>query len=188
VEHAPAPSLPPVLAAVGVGSNLGDRAGHIAAALAALSTLTMTELVRVGPVVETRPVLPAGADAAALTGAGGAYLNTAALLRTGLGPRELLDELHDIERSRGRERSADSARRWEARTLDLDLLVYGDAFISEPGLVVPHPRMRERRFVLEPLAAIAPDLIVPGGGPGRWTVAMLLSRLDGAPGPELPSV
>ncbi|MBY0261151.1 MAG: 2-amino-4-hydroxy-6-hydroxymethyldihydropteridine diphosphokinase, partial [Phycisphaerales bacterium] len=96
--------------------------------------------------------------------------------------RELLGLRHEIERERGRVREGVPA--WSARTLDLDLLVYGDAVIDEPGLVVPHARMAERRFVLEPLAAVAPDMVVPRageGGAGR-TVAELLRALAAQPG------
>jgi 2-amino-4-hydroxy-6-hydroxymethyldihydropteridine diphosphokinase len=83
-------------------------------------------------------------------------------VRTGLGARALLARLHEIERERGRDRAAEG--RWGPRTLDLDLLVYGEAVIQEPGLTVPHPRLHERRFVLEPLAAVAPEMMVPGRG------------------------
>jgi 2-amino-4-hydroxy-6-hydroxymethyldihydropteridine diphosphokinase len=90
----------------------------------------------------------------------GRYLNAAVLLSTTMPARDLLDALLDIERNAGRDRSG--GERWSARTLDLDLLLFGDATIDEPGLVVPHPRMHERLFVLAPLAEIAPHLPVPG--------------------------
>jgi len=101
-----------------------------------------------------------------------AFLNAALELRTTLSPRVLLELLLDIERMFGRDRVAD--RRWGPRTLDLDLLMYGELVIDEPGLMVPHPRLTERRFVLEPLADLVPDLIVPGTGA---TVAEHLGRL-----------
>jgi 2-amino-4-hydroxy-6-hydroxymethyldihydropteridine diphosphokinase len=103
----------------------------------------------------------------------GPYLNAAALLETALGARALLDALLAIERARGRDRAG--AARWGPRTLDLDLLLYGDRIIDEPGLTVPHPRMHERLFVLRPLALIAPEMIVPTC---RLSVGALLSRLD----------
>lgn len=112
--------------------------------------------------IETAPV--GGVDQ-------GAYLNAAALLRTSLLPRELLDALHGIEREQGRDRSKE--RRWGPRTLDLDLLTYGDMIVCEAGLTVPHPRLHERGFVLEPLAAVAPELVVPGLG----KVVDLLTKL-----------
>ncbi len=145
--------------AVALGSNLGDREAHLAyacrrlaGALAGLtcSTLIDTEPVGVGP--QPR------------------FLNGAAVGRTSLAPRALLDELLAIERERGRERPAPGA----PRTLDLDLILYGGMVINEPGLTVPHPRFRARRFVLAPLAEVAPAWRDPVTG---LTVAELLARL-----------
>jgi 2-amino-4-hydroxy-6-hydroxymethyldihydropteridine diphosphokinase len=99
------------------------------------------------------------------------YLNAAAVGVTTLTPRPLLDALLAIERERGRERRSPKA----ARTLDLDLILYGDSVIEEAGLQVPHPRFRERRFVLEPLAEIAPDLVDPASG---LTMAALLQKVS----------
>ena len=107
----------------------------------------------------------------------GLYLNAAATLRTGLSPRELLDGLLAIERAHGRDRLTEA--RWGPRTLDLDLILYGDLIINEPGLVLPHPRMHERSFVLEPLAEIAPGWVVPGRG---RTVSDLLAGLSSGSG------
>jgi 2-amino-4-hydroxy-6-hydroxymethyldihydropteridine diphosphokinase len=90
----------------------------------------------------------------------GHYLNAVAVVRTVLGPRRVMESLLDLEQARGRERR----RQWMPRTLDLDLLLYGDAVIEAPGLSVPHPRMTERRFVLEPLAEAWPGAVVPGHG------------------------
>jgi 2-amino-4-hydroxy-6-hydroxymethyldihydropteridine diphosphokinase len=89
------------------------------------------------------------------------FLNAVAELRTDLSPRELLERLLAIERELGRERARE--RRWGPRLIDLDLLLYGGEVIDEPGLTVPHPRLAERRFVLEPLAEIAPGLRLPDG-------------------------
>ncbi|HVU63719.1 MAG TPA: 2-amino-4-hydroxy-6-hydroxymethyldihydropteridine diphosphokinase [Phycisphaerales bacterium] len=155
-------------AAIALGSNLGDRAAHIAAAFDALAHLPRTDLIARAPSIETAPLGAPGIDA------GGPYLNSAALLHTALPARDLLNHLHAIELSRGRNRDAEP--RWGPRTLDLDLLVYGDQIIDEPGLTIPHPRLHERDFVLEPLYVIAPDLEVPG----RGKVADLLAAL--APG------
>lgn len=155
-------------AAIAIGSNLGDRAAHVAGAFVALASIPGTVVLRRSEAIVTAPVgLPGGADP------GGPYLNAAALIRTTIVPRELLSLLHAIERGAGRDRAAESAR-WGPRTLDLDLLLYEDRVIDEPGLTVPHPRMHERRFVLEPLAQIAPDWVVPTFG---LTVADLLRAL-----------
>ena len=145
-----------LLAAIAIGSNVGARDAHVAFAFEAIARLPGTQIVARGPVIRTVAVGKPGVDA------GGEYLNSCVVVRTSLGARELLAGLHEIERERGRDRAAEE--RWGPRTLDLDLLVYGDAVIDEPGLTVPHPRLHERRFVLEPLAAIAPEMMVPGRG------------------------
>lgn len=142
-------------AAVAIGSNLGDRGAHVVAAIAALASLPRTRLTARSSVRETAAVGLPGRDP------GGPYLNAVVLLSTKLPPRDLLAHLHEIERSRGRDRTAESCR-WMPRTLDLDLLLYGDVVIDEPGLTIPHPRLHERRFVLEPLAEVAPEWVVPG--------------------------
>jgi 2-amino-4-hydroxy-6-hydroxymethyldihydropteridine diphosphokinase len=149
--------------AVAIGSNLGDRAAHLADARRALTAL-LTDL-KFSAAIETAPV--GALDPQPL------YLNAAAVGWSGRPARELLDELLRIERARGRERSSPNA----ARTLDLDLILSGDEVVEEPGLIVPHPRFRERRFVLEPLAEIAPGLRDPVTG---LTVAELLRRLPPA--------
>ena len=134
-----------VAAAVGLGSNLGDRRALIREALRRLAAEPGVRLRRVGPVVETPSVGgPPGAPD---------FLNTAALLGTRLPPAELLARLHEIEAALGRRRSFPDA----PRTIDLDLLLYGHAVIDTPGLEVPHPRLHERGFALRPLAAIAPN-------------------------------
>lgn len=125
------------------------------AAIAALASLPKTRLTARSTVRETAAVGLPGHDP------GGPYLNAVALLSTKLTPRDLLANLHAIERARGRDRAAETSR-WMPRTLDLDLLLYGDAVVNEPGLTIPHPRLHQRRFVLEPLAEVAPDWLVPG--------------------------
>lgn len=139
---------------IGLGGNLGDAAGTLRAALDALHALPRTRLLR--------------ASRLYLTPAWGRrdqpdFINAAAALETRLAPRELLDALLGIERDFGRDRS-DPGARWGPRTLDLDLLLYGDAAIDVPGLRVPHPHLHERAFVLVPLLEIAPDAVIPGRG------------------------
>jgi 2-amino-4-hydroxy-6-hydroxymethyldihydropteridine diphosphokinase len=141
---------------VGVGANLGDREATIRAAIDALPDVVAASSLR-----ETDPVGVVEQPR---------FLNGAVLLETELAPRALLDRLLDIERRLGRERR----ERWGPRTIDLDLLLYGDGTVEEPGLTVPHPRLHERRFALEPLAELDPELVVPG----RGRVRDLLSGLD----------
>lgn len=133
---------------VSLGTNLGDRGAHLARALGALASLPGTRVAALSPIFETDPVGPPPQ---------GPYLNAVVELETSLAPRALLEALLAIERDAGRTRGARDA----ARTLDLDLLLYGDRVIEEPGLVVPHPRLAERCFVLEPLVALAPALRHP---------------------------
>ena len=139
-----------VIAAVTLGSNLGDRAAHLDFAIARLAALL--DNLKASRYYDTVPV--------GVSGPQPIYLNAAAVGKTTLSARELLDGLLAIERERGRERPHDNA----PRTLDLDLILFGDAVIVEPGLVVPHPRFRERRFVLEPLAEVAAGLRDPVTG------------------------
>jgi len=148
------------LAAVGIGTNLGDRAAVVRFAVDRLRRLGN---VRASGVYETEPVGPIGQ---------GRYLNAAAVLETGLGARALLGALLEIEREAGRDRRVEA--RWGPRVLDLDLLLFGDAVIDEAGLVVPHARMHERRFVLEPLSEVGGELVHPVLGE---TVGVLLDRL-----------
>ena len=138
---------------VGLGANLGDRERTLHAAVDALAAEEGIEVVAVSTVRETEPVG---------VGEQPTYLNGAAELETTLTARELLDRLLAVERRLGRVRSPGEHG---PRTLDLDLLLYGhDEVIDEPGLTVPHPRLADRRFVLEPLAELAPGLVVPGRG------------------------
>jgi 2-amino-4-hydroxy-6-hydroxymethyldihydropteridine diphosphokinase len=151
----------PTTAYIALGSNLGDRAAHIDAALQQIDRIPNTRITARSQTIETAPVGPPGQ---------GHYLNAVCAVQTSLGPRALLDHLLAIERSRGRER--DPAARWGPRTLDLDLLLYDNQTIDEPGLTIPHPRLAQRPFVLEPLAQIAPDLTPPGH---TRTIAQLLA-------------
>jgi 2-amino-4-hydroxy-6-hydroxymethyldihydropteridine diphosphokinase len=137
------------VAYIGLGSNLGAREENLRVALERLRALG---LLRVSSVRETEPVGVTDQPR---------FLNAAAELETDLGPRELLARLLEIERELGRERAAET--RWGPRPIDLDLLVYGEEAIDEPGLTVPHPRLAERRFALEPLHELAPELRLPDG-------------------------
>ena len=139
-----------VVAFVALGSNVGDREAHLRAAIDALGALPGTRVAACSSLHETDPIGPQPQ---------GPYLNAVAELWTTLEPRTLLAALQSIERDRGRQRAAEA--RWGPRTLDLDLLLYGQDIIAEEGLIVPHPRMHERRFVLEPLVEIAPDALHP---------------------------
>ncbi len=148
------------VAAVALGSNLGDRRGHLDYAAGRLRDLLAG--LHLSSYIDTAPV--------GVSDAQPRYLNAAAVGETDRSARELLDALLAIERERGRERPHPNA----ARTLDLDLILLGDVVVDEPGLVVPHPRFRGRRFVLEPLAAVAPHLRDPVSG---RSVAELLAAL-----------
>ena len=149
-----------ILAAVALGSNLGDRRSHLDHAVSRLRS-HLTNL-QVSGYYDTDPQ--------GVPGRQPVFLNAAAVGSTSASAHELLQALLAIEAERGRERPHPGA----ARTLDLDLVLYGSLVLDEPGLIVPHPRFRERRFVLEPLAEIAPQLVDPVTGS---TVGDLLARL-----------
>jgi 2-amino-4-hydroxy-6-hydroxymethyldihydropteridine diphosphokinase len=153
-----------VRAFIGLGSNLGDSAATIRRAFAELAQLPGTQLLKSSSLYRTAPI---AADADAQPD----YVNAVAELDTDLSPIDLLASLLALEARHGRERSVADA----PRTLDLDLLLYGDQVIVQPGLTVPHPRMHLRAFVLKPLIEIAPDCEIPGLGPARDC----LSRLPG---------
>jgi 2-amino-4-hydroxy-6-hydroxymethyldihydropteridine diphosphokinase len=155
--------------AIALGSNLGDREAHLAFGLSALPGF-ITNLRR-SRWHDTTPV--------GVSGDQPRYLNGVVVGETSLTARELLDRLLAIEEAAGRTRPAPMA----PRTLDLDLILFGDKKIEEPGLAVPHPRFRERRFVLEPLVEVAPDWIDPVTG---RRVSDLLSDLlrQERPGPS----
>lgn len=150
-----------VTAAVAVGSNLGDRAAHLAFARAHLETLLSG--CRFSTVHETEPV--------GVVGSQPPFLNAVAVGATDLTPRELLTVLLALEQFRGRQRPQVNA----PRTLDLDLILHGEAIVDRPDLRVPHPRFRERLFVLEPLVEVAPLLVDPVTGK---TAAELLDALQ----------
>ena len=147
---------------IALGSNLGDRAATIRAAVAELGDADGVEVVAVSSLEETDPVGYLDQPR---------FLNGAAELRTELAPRQLLELLLSVEARFGRDRSA--GPREGPRTLDLDLLLYGSERLAEPGLEVPHPRLHERLFVLRPLAELDPSLEVPGKGPIQGLLAGL---------------
>lgn len=146
---------------IGLGSNMGDKRASILAALELLGKTPGIALLRTAPLYRTAPVGYTEQEW---------FVNTVAEIDTTLSPRELLAACLEIERRLGRVRSM----RWGPRVIDLDLLLYGELVVDEPDLVVPHPRMHERAFVLVPLADLAPDLAVPG----RGKVKDLLGSLD----------
>lgn len=135
---------------IAMGSNLGDRSENIQAGLDAIADLPTTTIVQCSTIIETDPIG---------LGEQSCYLNGVVHIQTQLDPRVLLDALLTIEAQQGRDRANEI--RWGARTLDLDVLVYGDVIIDEPGLEIPHPRLHTRSFVLVPMSEIAPDLVVP---------------------------
>lgn len=140
-----------MIAYVGIGANLGDAQANVLDALRRLALLDGSTIIETSGLYRTAPVDSSGPD----------YINAVACIDTAFDPFELLKALQDIERAHGRERPYRNA----PRTLDLDLLLYGDQQIATDTLTVPHPRMHERGFVLAPLAEIAPDLVIPGVGP-----------------------
>ena len=153
----------PVVAYVGLGGNLGEVVATLRAATEALARLPATRLLRASRLYRTPAWgLEQQPD----------FINGVVALETRLAPRELLDALLRIEREFGRER--DGGPRWGPRTLDLDLLLHGDAVIEQHGLRLPHPHLHERAFALVPLIEIAADILIPGQGSARDA----LSRLE----------
>jgi len=157
-----------VRAYVALGSNLGDREANMRRAVEMLGRRDGIEIVQVSSFSETDPVGgPPGQEK---------FLNAAAALDTALKPRELLEACMEVERELGRTRDVP----WGPRTMDMDILLYGDEAVDEPGLVIPHPRMHERMFVLMPLAEIAPGV----RHPRLWKTAReLLDMLAAGPYP-----
>ena len=151
-----------VIAFVGLGGNLGDPVATLGAALQALDEVQDTRLLRASRLYRTPAWgLEQQPD----------FINAVAMLETRLAAQALLESLFVIERRHGRVREAE--QRWGPRTLDLDLLLYGDAVIDEPGLRVPHPHLHERAFALLPLLEIAADVEIPGRGLARNAVSLL---------------
>jgi 2-amino-4-hydroxy-6-hydroxymethyldihydropteridine diphosphokinase len=152
-----------VTACVALGSNLGDPVQQVSGAFAELAAIPDTRLVARSRLYRTRAVGPPQPD----------YVNAAAVLETTLAPESLLEALQGIEAAHGRRREI----HWGPRTLDLDLLTYGDRVIESSRLQLPHPHLAERAFVLAPLAEVAADLSIPGRGRVRDLLAAL--PLDG---------
>jgi 2-amino-4-hydroxy-6-hydroxymethyldihydropteridine diphosphokinase len=151
----------PITAFIALGSNLDDPPARIQSGLRALAALPGTRLVRASSLYRNPPVGYLEQPD---------FVNAVALVETRLAPRELLDQVLAVEHAHGRVRDFPDA----PRRLDLDIALYGDRVVREPGLIIPHPRLCERAFVLVPLAEIAPDAVVPG----RGRVADLVRSLD----------
>jgi 2-amino-4-hydroxy-6-hydroxymethyldihydropteridine diphosphokinase len=154
----------PVDAVIALGANLGDRAATLIAAVDEMRRMPLVDRVRVSDVVESVAIKRGGPDAEAPT-----YFNAVAIVTTRLAPSVLLGYLQAIEDRHGRERR----ERWDDRTLDLDIIAYGDVRSGSPRLALPHPRAAERDFVLVPWLSLDPDAVLPGAG----RVEDLLARL-----------
>ncbi|WP_051248543.1 2-amino-4-hydroxy-6-hydroxymethyldihydropteridine diphosphokinase [Acidovorax sp. JHL-9] len=155
-----APAIPAAVSAwIGLGANLGDRQATLRAALAAVAGLPGTRVQRISSLYRSAPVDAGGPD----------YLNAVVQVETSLAPHTLLAQLQAIEQAAGRERPYRNA----PRTLDLDILLYGDQVIDTPTLTVPHPRMPERAFVLRPLAELAPQRV-----PAHLLAAVAAQRIE----------
>lgn len=162
----PGPGRPEAEAVIAFGANLGDREATIRAAAERIGRLPLVRDVRLSSMIDTVAVRLDGPDPDAPS-----YVNAVALVTTRLAPEILLGMLHAIESEHGRER----LERWGDRTLDLDLIAYGEETSDDPHLLLPHPRAAERLFVLEPWLELAPDAELPGHG----RIAELIARLRG---------
>jgi 2-amino-4-hydroxy-6-hydroxymethyldihydropteridine diphosphokinase len=154
-----------VRTALGLGSNLGDRQAQITLALDALAMHPHIDILAVSALYQTPPWGKTDQPA---------FFNAAALVETDLAPRTLLETVLGIERSLGRLRN----ELWGPRTIDLDILLYGDQTVDEPGLTIPHPRIQERAFVIRPLADILPDAMIAGRCVSDWLAALDVSGID----------
>lgn len=153
-----------VVAHVGLGGNVGDAAAAVRNAAASLGDLPETRLLAVSRLYRTPAWgLRDQPD----------FVNAVAAIETRLDPEALLQALLALERAHGRTRADDGSDRWGPRTLDLDILLYGDAVVDAPGLRIPHPRLHQRAFALLPLVEIAPDAVIPGTGAARSVLASL---------------
>ena len=150
------------IAYIGIGANLGDARANVADAFERLQKLPCCTLMATSSLYRTAPIDSSGDD----------YINAVARIATTLGAPALLAALHGIEQAHGRERPYRNA----PRTLDLDLLLYGDAVIDTPDLVVPHPRITERAFVLVPLLELAPAIHIPGFGAAQDYLAAVADQ------------
>lgn len=153
-------SAPPVLAYLGLGSNLGDRAAHLRRARELLAATPGVSLAGASAVYETEPVGRTDQPP---------FLNQVLAVRTRLAPAALLERAQAVEAALGRVRG----ERWGPRVIDVDILLYGEMVVRRPDLEIPHPRLAERAFALVPLAELAPELVLPGGE----RVAALAARL-----------
>lgn len=151
-----------MIAYIGIGANLGDASANVDDTLARLDALEGVRVLAASSKYRTAPIDSWGDD----------YINAVAMLDTSLGAIALLAALHGIEQAHGRERPYRNA----PRTLDLDILLYGDELIDLPTLHVPHPRMLDRAFVLVPLLEVAPDIAIPSKGPARDYLAAVLDQ------------
>ena len=164
------PDRPVQRAYIGVGANLGDARATVCAALAALATLADSRLVLASALYRSAPVDAVGPD----------FINAVAALDTAMAPLALLAALQAIEQQFGRRRPYRNA----PRTLDLDLLLHGDAALQTPALTLPHPRLHQRAFVLRPLLQIAPTLAAPGlGRLADWLPACANQAIEQLPAP-----
>lgn len=150
---------------VGIGSNLNDPVAQVRQALQALATLPDTQLLGQSSLYHSAPMGPSGQPD---------YINAVASIETRLSAEALLDALQAIEHAQGRVRTGE---RWGPRTLDLDLLLYGEEIINTPRLTVPHPGLQQRNFVLYPLQEVAPQLVIPGLG--KLAVLVAVCSADG---------
>ena len=145
---------PPVRAAIALGSNLDDPDAQVRRGFEEIGGIARTQLLARSSLHRTAPVGYLDQPD---------FVNACALVQTELAPRELLEELLAIEKRHGRVRAIPNG----PRTLDLDIIVYGDAVVNEPGLVIPHPRAHERAFVMQPLLEVWPDVVIPGAREGN---------------------